>query len=87
MQYYEVKEATSLVELALWKFNIEQAVGLDRGVCRIDLPEPSKDLILQYVSTHSIAYHHMLSNIYQIMSQECITIIDVCRAYFYFEGL
>lgn len=48
MQYYEVKEATTLVELALWKSNIEQAVGLDRGVCRIDLPEPAKDLILQY---------------------------------------
>jgi len=48
IQYYEVKEATTLVELALWKAKIEQAVGLDRDSCRIELPEPAKNLILQY---------------------------------------
>lgn len=48
IQYYEVKEATSLVELALWKSKIEEEDGHDRGACRIELPEPAKDLILQY---------------------------------------
>ena len=51
MQYYVVKEATSLVELALWKSKIEQASGLDRDACRIGLPEPAKDLILKYAYT------------------------------------
>ena len=30
IQYYEVKEATMLVEMAMWKSKIEQASGLDR---------------------------------------------------------
>lgn len=59
VQYYEVKEATSLVELALWKFKIEQASGLDRDACRIGLPGPAKDLILKYAFTiplHTTTY-------------------------------
>jgi len=60
IQYYEVKEATSLVELALWKSKIDQADKLDRGVCRIELPELAKDLILQYaydrIPLHTTTY-------------------------------
>ena len=49
--YYEVKEATTLFELALWKSKIEQAVGdsTDRGACRGEVPGPVKDMILQYL--------------------------------------
>jgi len=51
IQYYEVKEATMLVEMAMWKSKIEQASGLDRDACRVDMPEPAKDLILKYAYT------------------------------------
>jgi len=49
--YYEVKEATTLFELALWKANIDQAEGAstDRGACRTEVPGPVKDTILQYL--------------------------------------
>jgi len=49
--YYELKEATSLFELALWKFKINQA-GSDnsnRNACRIEVPGPAKATILQYL--------------------------------------
>ena len=51
IKYYEIKEATTLFELALWKANIDQAEGasINRGVCRIDVPGPVKDTILQHL--------------------------------------
>ena len=52
LQYYEVKEATSLVELALWKATISQAdeevYPINRDACRVEVPGPAKDLILQH---------------------------------------
>ena len=48
---YELKEATSLLELALWKFKLDQvdkANPIPRKKCRMDVPGPVKDIILQY---------------------------------------
>ena len=49
--YYEKKEATSLFELALWRFKINQAGANDinREAYRIEVPGPVKDVILQYL--------------------------------------
>ena len=53
IKYYEMKEATALFELALWKAKIdsvdENTTTLDRNVFRIDVPGPVKDAILQYL--------------------------------------
>ena len=51
--YYEMKEATSLFELALWKSNLNQA-GVTNCNSRLsyrnEVPGPVKDSILQYLS-------------------------------------
>ena len=51
--FYERKEATCLFELALWKSQITIAEDnqnpVDRQACRIDVPGPVKDAILQYL--------------------------------------
>ena len=50
--YYEIKEATTQFELAMWKFNIDRANisnPIERAACRIDVPGPVKDTILQYL--------------------------------------
>ena len=53
IKYYEMKEATTLFELALWKAKIDQVEeGIyERGlnVFRVDVPGPVKDAILQYL--------------------------------------
>ena len=53
IKYYEMKEATTVFELALWKAKIDQVEdGIyesDRGLCRVDVPGPVKDTILQYL--------------------------------------
>ena len=51
INYYDIKEATTIFELALWKSKINQAEGdsADRGVCRVEVPGPVKDTILQYL--------------------------------------
>ena len=50
--YYEMTEATSLFELALWKAKIDQGEeNSDRDACRIDVPGPIKDTILQYLGS------------------------------------
>jgi len=51
--YYEIKEATTLFELALWKSNMNQTEAeqtniTNRDECRIEGPGPVKDIILQY---------------------------------------
>ena len=51
--YYEIKEATTLFELALWKTGINQAdisSPDDRGAHREDVPGPVKDTVLQYLN-------------------------------------
>ena len=53
IKYYEVKEATTIFELALWKAKIYQVEDdmyeLDRNLCRVEVPGPVKDTILQYL--------------------------------------
>ena len=49
---YELKDATSILELALWKFKLDQvdkANPIPRKKCRMDVPGPVKDIILQYL--------------------------------------
>ena len=50
--YYEVKEATTLLELAMWKSKIDQAEEnlINRDAHRIDIPGPVKNNILQYLN-------------------------------------
>lgn len=52
--YYLEREATTLFELALWKAKIIQAEeanddDINRDACRIDVPGPVKETILQYL--------------------------------------
>jgi len=52
IKYYEIKEATTLFELALWKAKIDQVDSsnpANREVCRVEVPGPVKDTILQYL--------------------------------------
>lgn len=51
VEYYEVKEATTLFELALWKANLnqEEAQPNNREACRIEVPGPVKNAIMQYL--------------------------------------
>ena len=50
IRYHEIKEATTLFELALWKARIVQVEeNSNRDACRIDVPGPVKDAILQYL--------------------------------------
>jgi len=52
IKYYEMKEATTLFELALWKVKMNQVeddVFRTRDECRVDVPGPVKDTILQYL--------------------------------------
>jgi len=53
--YYELKEATTLLELAMWKANIDKAevkpsIIINRDKYRIDIPGPVKDNIVQYLN-------------------------------------
>ena len=50
ISYYELKEATTLFELALWKARVHQANDeINRDECRIEVPGPVKDVILHYL--------------------------------------
>ena len=52
VSYYELKEATSAFELALWKSKLGQADPsntTNRTAYRIDVPGPVKDTMLQYL--------------------------------------
>ena len=52
IRYYEIKEATTTLELALWKAKIDQAddtSAANREAFRIEVPGPVKDAILQYL--------------------------------------
>ena len=52
VSYYELKEATSTFELALWKSKLDQADATNttnRAAYRMDVPGPVKDTMLQYL--------------------------------------
>ena len=51
--YYELREATTLLELAMWKSKMDQAEeasDINRDLYRIDIPGPVKNAILQYLN-------------------------------------
>ena len=51
----KLKEATSLFELALWKCKIDQTgADVDREACRVEVPGPVKDTIIQYLGRNRI---------------------------------
>jgi len=57
---HEIKDATTLFELALWKYKMDQEDGnnpIDRNACRIDVPGPVKDSILQYLCSKDELCH------------------------------
>jgi len=59
ISYYEMKEATTLLELGLWKAKIDKASdddGYHREACRIEVPGPVKETILQYLYHTSYMY-------------------------------
>ena len=54
VKYYEMKEATTLFELALWKAKTNQVEDdidpIDRDSFRVvEVPGPVKDAIMQYL--------------------------------------
>jgi len=52
VSYYEIKEATSTFELALWKSKLDQVDATNttnRAAHRIDVPGPVKDTMLYYL--------------------------------------
>ena len=52
IKHYEMKEATTIFELALWKAKIDQVGGInshDRDTHRVEVPGPVKDTIMQYI--------------------------------------
>ena len=54
ISYYEIKEATTILELALWKWKLNKTMitshTVERGLHRIDVPGPVKNIILEYLS-------------------------------------
>jgi len=51
ISYHEMKEATTMFELALWKARIDQSVdaNVNRNAHRIEVPGPVKEVIMQYL--------------------------------------
>ena len=52
IRFYEIKEETTLFELALWKTRLDQAdeaTDINREAYRIEVPGPVKETILQYL--------------------------------------
>ena len=55
--HYELKEATTLIELAMWKAKLDEVDDTnpsDRDACRVDMPGPAKDSILQFLSQEEV---------------------------------
>lgn len=51
----DLKEATTLFELALWKFKIDSSdESVDRADCRVEVPGPVKDTLFQYLEVNRI---------------------------------
>ena len=56
ISHYELKESTTLFELALWKARIEEMGAVtdeERSACRGEVPGPAKDAILRYLQQTS----------------------------------
>ena len=48
MAFHELKEASILIELAMWKSNIDGKVSARRADCRVSIPDPAKYAIMEY---------------------------------------
>ena len=46
--YYELKESSILVELAMWKSRIDVTASVAPADCRVAIPDPVKSLIMDY---------------------------------------
>ena len=81
--YYEVKEATTLFELALWKAKIDQAADADeisRDACRTEVPGPVKDTILLYAYTLDTAENKDVGGVSNV--EDAVEInLDECRTH------
>ena len=62
ISYPEMKAATTLFELALWKAKISQTDDANREACRVGVPEPVKDAILQYAYPKLATIHTLWAN-------------------------
>ena len=69
--HHEVKEATTLFELALWKAKIDQAwesddvIVKDRYAYRIEVPGPVKEKIVQFLCVKSDSSEEEMKDIYK----------------------
>ena len=46
--FHELKEASILIELTMWKSSIYGAVSAPRAECRVSIPDPAKCAIMEY---------------------------------------
>ena len=46
--FYELKESSIAIELAMWKSRIDKATFVRRTDCRVAVPDPAKSLIMEY---------------------------------------
>ena len=46
--FYEIKESSILIELAVWKSRIDGSKYVPRAGCRVPIPDPAKSLIMEY---------------------------------------
>ncbi|EJK73352.1 hypothetical protein THAOC_05029, partial [Thalassiosira oceanica] len=47
--FYELKESSIVIELAMWKSRIDRATFVRRADCRVAIPDPAKSLIIDLV--------------------------------------
>ena len=47
--FYELKESSVVIELAMWKSRIDGETGVEtRADCRVPIPDPAKSSIMEY---------------------------------------
>ena len=46
--FYELKESSILIELAMWKSRIGGTRIVSRDDCRVPIPDPAKHLVMEY---------------------------------------
>jgi len=65
MDYNELEDATTVVELAFWKMKLEEDQGgaVDREACRIEVPGPAKDAVCGYLGG-AICFELPAANLY-----------------------
>ena len=65
INFYELKEATTLLELAIWKSKIDQTEEnlIKRDAHRIDIPGPVRDTILQYLNFRVIGDNFLVERV------------------------